>query len=263
MTKSTAYFTTPMSYKSKGVGDDKSNGNLGKKDHFSQSSNISDSHGGEKSGFLGGSQSNGGHSNGGEKSGFLGGSQPNGGHSNGGEKSGFLGGSQPNGSYSNGDEKSGFLGGSQPNGGQPVGNQVINGTGCNDTLRGNNYGSDTLVGTTDVARGVGEHDILIGGNARDTFVLGDARGSFYLGQGNVDYAEIHNFGRCNDLIQLAGSAQDYSISYTNGISSVYHKDAGGCMDLVAQVDSACSPLDLNANYFQYVPQCGGSPVLMF
>jgi hypothetical protein len=129
-------------------------------------------------------------------------------------------------------------------------------------LRGNNYGSDTLVGTTNVARGFGEHDILIGGNARDTFVLGDAQGSFYLGKGNVDYAEIHNFGRCKELIQLAGSAQDYSISYANGISSVYHKDACGCMDLVAQVDSACSPLDLTANYFQYVTQCAGSPVLM-
>jgi hypothetical protein len=218
MSKLTGYFSTPISYKTKSAGDDKSNGYIGKKEHLSQSLNTRKSHDGEHSGFLGGANSPGGKSHDGEHSGFLGGSQPNGGNSHDGEHSGFLG-------------------GSQPNGGQPVGNQVINGTPCNDTLRGNNYGSDTLV-------------------------LGDAQGSFYLGKGNVDYAEIHNFGRCNDLIQLAGSAQDYSISYANGISSVYHKDACGCMDLVAQVDSACSPLDLTANYFQYVTQCPGSPVLM-
>jgi hypothetical protein len=241
MSKLTGYFSTPISYKTKNAGDDKSNGYIGKKEHLSQSSNTENSHDGEHSGFLGDANSPGGKSPDNEHSGFLGGSQPNGGNSHDGEHSGFLG-------------------GSQPNGGQPVGNQVINGTPCNDTLRGNNYGSDTLVGTTEVARGIGEHDILIGGNARDTFVLGDAQGSFYLG--NADYAEIHNFGRCNDLIQLAGSAQDYSISYANGISSVYHKDACGGIDLVAQVDSACSPLDLNANYFQYVTQCAGSPVLM-
>jgi hypothetical protein len=248
MSKSTAYFSTPIAYKSKSNGAEKSNSYLGKKENSSQSSNTHDSNGGEKSGFLGGS-----NSNGGEKSGFLGG-----GKSHDGEKSGFLGGGK-----SHDGEKSGFLSGSQPTGGQqPVANQVINGTSCNDILRGNNYGSDTLVGTTGVARGVGEQDILIGGNARDTFVLGDARGSFYLGQGNADYAEIRNFGRCDDVIQLAGSAQDYSICYANGISSVYHKDACGSIDLVAKIDSACSPLDLNANYFQYVTQCGGSAVLM-
>jgi hypothetical protein len=243
MSKSIGYFSTPIFYKTKSGGEDKSNSYLGKKDNFSQSSNPNKPKDSEHSGFFVGANSPRDNPHEGEHSGFLGGNQPTGGNS-------------PDG------EHSGFLGGSQPNGGQPVGNQVISGTPCNDTLRGNNYGSDTLVGTTEVARGVGERDVLIGGNARDTFVLGDAQGSFYLGKGNVDYAEIHNFGRCNDLIQLAGSAQDYSISYANGISSVYHKDACGCMDLVAQVDSACSPLDLNANYFQYVTQCGGSPVLM-
>ncbi len=239
MTKLIGYFSTPISYKSKGVENKKSNVSLGKKEHFSQSSN----NGGEHSGFLSGGNSHGGDSHGGEHSGFLSSGNSNGGDSHNGEHSSFLG-------------------GGNPNGGQPVGNQVINGTACNDTLRGNNYGSDTLVGTTEVARGVGEHDILIGGNARDTFVLGDVKGSFYLGQGSIDYAEIHNFGRCNDSIQLAGSAQDYSICYANGISSIYHKDSCGGIDLIAQVDSACSPLDLNGNYFQYVAPACGSPILM-
>jgi hypothetical protein len=240
MTKSTCYFPTPIVYKSKGFEKSKLNVSLGKKEYFSQSSNGANSHAAEHSGFLDGGSSNGGNSHGDEQSGFLGGGGSNGGNFHGGKHSGFLG-------------------GGNPNGGQPVGNLIINGTACNDTLRGNNYGSDTLLGTTEVARGVGEHDILIGGNARDTFVLGDIKGSFYLGQGSIDYAEIHNFGRCKDSIQLAGSAQDYSISYTNGISSIYRKDSCGGIDLVAQVDSACSPLDLNGSYFKYVaPACGGN-----
>jgi hypothetical protein len=249
MSKSTGYFQTAISYKSTGKGDGNSSGYSGEK-----LSNSGNSHGSDNSGFLGGNPK-GGNSHGSDNSGFLGGN-PKGGNSHGSDNSGFLGGN-PKGGNSHGGDKSGWLGGN------PKGdNRVITGTSGNDTLQGNRYGSDTLVGTTEVARGVGERDILIGGNARDTFVLGDAQGSFYLGQGNIDYAEIKNFNRCNDNIQLAGSIQDYSISYANGISSVYHKDACGCLDLVAQVNSACSPLDLNANYFQYTPQSSCSPISM-
>jgi hypothetical protein len=256
MTNLMSCFKTPIVYKPINIGESNFKGLFGKKEHIDRLSNIGDFHIGEPKDLLSGSNSINDDSHGGKHSGFLDGSNSHSGNHN-----GLLGGVF--GSNADGKENSsGIFGGGNSPSGQPVENQVINGTVCNDTLRGNNYGSDTLVGTTDVARGVGEHDILIGGNARDTFVLGDVQGSLYLGKGNVDYAEIHNFSRCNDLIQLAGSAQDYSISYANGISSVYHKDACGCMDLVAQVDSACSPLDLNAKYFQYVTQCAGSPVLM-
>jgi hypothetical protein len=263
MTKLTGYFHTAMSYKSNFSGDGKSSSYSGKK-----SSSSGNSHGDDNSGFLGGGKPKGGNSHGDDNSGFLGGAKPKGGNSHGDDNSGFLGGGKPKGGNSHGGDNSGFLGGGKPKGdnshggSQPFEPQVITGTACNDTLQGNRYGSDILVGTTEVARGVGENDILIGGRARDTFVLGDAHGSFYLGQGNIDYAEIKNFNRCNDNIQLAGSIQDYSISYANGISSVFHKDACGCLDLVAQVNSACSPLDLNAHYFQYTPQSGGSLLLM-
>jgi hypothetical protein len=133
---------------------------------------------------------------------------------------------------------------------------VIQGTACNDTLRGNSSGRDTLVGTTEVARGVGERDVLIGGNASDTFVLGDTHGSFYVGNGTADYAEIQNFNRCNDGLQLAGSALDYTVSYANGISSIY-SNVGGAHDLIATVDSGCSAIDLTATYCHFVaPSCG-------
>jgi hypothetical protein len=215
--------------------------------------------GGDHSGFLGGSNPGNNSPKGGDHSGFLGGSNPGNNSPKGGDHSGFLGGSNPGNNSPKGGDHSGFLGGSNPGNPTPTPAQpvVIQGTACNDTLRGNSSGRDRLVGTTEVARGVGERDVLIGGKASDTFVLGDTRGSFYVGKGNADYAEIQNFNRCNDGIQLAGSAQDYTISYANGISSIYSK--ANCSDLIATVDSGCSALDLSAKYFQFVPPaCGGS-----
>jgi hypothetical protein len=281
MTNLTSYFSTPFSYKANFNG-----GYLGGckpkggNSHGNDNSGYlgggnpkgDNSHGNDNSGYLGGGNPKGDNSHGNDNSGYLGGGNPKGGNSHGDDNSGYLGGGNPKGGDSHGDDNSAYLGGGNPKGGdshggnpngnQPFGNQVITGTSGNDTLQGNRHGIDTLVGTTEVARGVGERDILIGGCARDTFVLGDAKGSFYLGNGSNDYAEIKNFNRSNDNIQLTGSIQDYSISYAAGISSVFHKDACGCLDLVAQVNSACSPLDLNGNYFQFTPSNDSNPILM-
>jgi hypothetical protein len=211
----------------------------------------------DHSGFLGGSTPSNNTPKGGDHSGFLGGSTPSNNTPKGKDHSGFLGGSTPGNNTPKGGDHSGFLGGSTPTPTptptQPV---VIQGTACNDTLRGNSSGRDTLVGTTAVARGVGERDVLIGGDASDTFVLGDTRGSFYVGKGNADYAEIQSFNRCNDGLQLAGSAQDYTVSYANGISSIY-SNVGGSQDLIATVNSGCNAIDLTAKYCQFVaPSCG-------
>jgi hypothetical protein len=213
--------------------------------------------GGDHSGFLGGSTPSNNTPKGKDHSGFLGGSTPSNNTPKGKDHSGFLGGSTPGNNTPKGGDHSGFLGGSTPTPTptptQPV---VIQGTACNDTLRGNSSGRDTLVGTTAVARGVGERDVLIGGDASDTFVLGDTRGSFYVGKGNADYAEIQSFNRCNDGLQLAGSAQDYTVSYANGISSIY-SNVGGSQDLIATVNSGCNAIDLTAKYCQFVaPSCG-------
>jgi hypothetical protein len=211
--------------------------------------------GGDHSGFLGGSTPRNNTPKGNDHSGFLGGSTPGTNIPKGGDHSGFLGGSTPRNNTPNGGDHSGFLGGGNPTPtpAQPV---VIQGTACNDTLRGNSSGRDTLVGTTAVARGVGERDVLIGGDASDTFVLGDTHGSFYVGKGAADYAEIQSFNRCNDGLQLAGSAQDYTVSYANGISSIY-SNVGGIQDLIATVNSGCSAIDLTAKYCQFVaPSCG-------
>ncbi len=267
MTKSTGYFQTAITYQANAGGNTNSSGYSIKK-----SSTTGNSGGGDDSGFFDGGKPKRGNSGGGDDSGFFDGGKPKRGNSGGGDDSGFFDGGKPKRGNSGGGDDSGFFTGDKPKGGnshggnsngnQPFGNQVITGTSGNDILQGNRYGIDTLVGTTEVARGVGERDILIGGCARDTFVLGDAEGSFYLGNGSNDYAEIKNFSRSNDSIQLAGSIQDYSIYYANGISSVFHKDPCGCLDLVAQVNSACSPLDLNGTYFQYTPQCDNGAVSM-
>jgi hypothetical protein len=232
------------------------------KNSGSKGSSSRENDGGENSGFLGGG-SHGFKSDrdGGENSGFLGG----GSHGfksdrDGGENSGFLGGGSHRFKFGrNGEENSGFLGASgqnNANGFPPANNRLIMGTDCNDTLYGGHCGKDTLVGTTEVGRGMGEHDTLIGGRAQDTFVLGDTHGSYYLGGGNSDYATIQQFDLKKDIIQLTGSAQDYSIFYSQGVASLYHHSSAGC-DLVAQIDSPCTGLDLNANYFNYVtPACG-------
>jgi hypothetical protein len=212
--------------------------------------------GNDHSGFLGGNTPGNNTPKGNDHSGFLGGNTPGNNTLKGDDHSGFLGGNTPGNNTPKGGDHSGFLGGSnpKPTPAQPV---VIQGTACNDTLRGNSTGRDTLVGTTAVARGVGERDVLIGGNASDTFVLGDTHGSFYVGKGNADYAEIQNFNRCNDSLQLAGSAQNYTVSYANGISSIY-SNVGGSQDLIATVNSGCNAIDLTAKYCQFVaPSCGG------
>jgi Ca2+-binding RTX toxin-like protein len=131
---------------------------------------------------------------------------------------------------------------------------IIQGNGGNDTLVGGN-GKDILNGTNDTLMGVGERDVLTGGNGKDLFVLGNQKGAFYLGNGNCDYAEIKDFDPNQDTIRLAGSAQDYSITYSNGIASISYIGNGGCPDLVAKVNSPCGPLSLTGSYFNYGNQC--------
>ena len=228
-----------------------------------------DDHNGSIGGILGGIFGGSNHSDnnpkGDDHNGSIGGSNPvhntpkdDDHHSSiGGILGGIFGGSNHSDNNPKGDDHNGSLGGSNPGNvpSQPV-DLIIQGTACNDTLRGNSSGRDTLVGTTAVARGVGERDVLIGGNASDTFVLGDNHGSFYVGNGNADYAEIQSFNRCNEGLQLAGSEQDYTVSYANGISSIY-SNVGGASDLIATVNSGCSAIDLTAKYCHFVaPACG-------
>ncbi|MBE9107894.1 hypothetical protein IQ273_00445 [Nodosilinea sp. LEGE 07298] len=96
------------------------------------------------------------------------------------------------------------------------GDDFIFGDSGNDLLFGGS-GSDTLIGGlgNDLLSGYGftsdEVDILVGGEGSDLFVLGDALGSYYLESG---YAIIDDFNPFEgDLIQVFGSASNYSLSF--------------------------------------------------
>jgi hypothetical protein len=94
--------------------------------------------------------------------------------------------------------------------------------------------------------------VLTGGGygSTDIFTLGNAEGSYYAVNGDNDYASVINFERGFDTIELSG-ADDYVITFANGINSLYRVAANGDQDLIARIASATA-LDLNANYFTYV-----------
>ncbi|MBW4458758.1 MAG: hypothetical protein KME47_00675 [Nodosilinea sp. WJT8-NPBG4] len=96
------------------------------------------------------------------------------------------------------------------------GDDFIFGDSGNDQLFGGS-GSNTLIGGSgnDILNGYeftsGEVDSLVGGDGSDLFVLGDALDAYYLGSG---YAIIDDFNPAEgDLIQVFGSANNYSLSF--------------------------------------------------
>jgi len=93
----------------------------------------------------------------------------------------------------------------------------------NDSLDGGE-GDDTLIGVdpfspgAEVGFGAGEVDTLTGAVGRDTFVLADENRVYYddgepLTTGESDYALISDFNPNEDLIQLQGTADLYSLDF--------------------------------------------------
>ncbi|HEY9643409.1 MAG TPA: calcium-binding protein [Coleofasciculaceae cyanobacterium] len=116
--------------------------------------------------------------------------------------------------------------------GGAVSDKLFGDTG-NDTLAGGG-GSDTLTGVDTNFQGNlgrGEIDILVGGAGADRFVVGingkvlyddgnnladgDARNFFDGIDGTGDFARIVDFKRSEDVIQLAGSANQYVLKPIN------------------------------------------------
>jgi subtilisin family serine protease len=100
-----------------------------------------------------------------------------------------------------------------------AGNDTLNGGLDNDSLEGGD-GNDQLLGVNNsgATPGIGELDTLNGGNGRDVFWLADANGVYYddgdaLTTGESDYALIKDFNQTQDLIQLQGSADLYSLDF--------------------------------------------------
>ncbi|MEO1622807.1 MAG: LamG-like jellyroll fold domain-containing protein, partial [Cyanobacteria bacterium J06632_3] len=89
------------------------------------------------------------------------------------------------------------------------GSDVLIGNSGNDLLFGEG-GNDTLNGTSSSAAGAFERDALTGGTGSDRFILGDASRAYYLADGADDYALIRDFSASEDLLQLFGSASNYT-----------------------------------------------------
>ena len=121
------------------------------------------------------------------------------------------------------------------------GNDNLIGNGGDDTLTGG-AGNDTLNGTDDVLAGYLERDILTGGAGADRFILGDATQAYYGTEGNQDYATITDFDTSEDVVQLYGSASNYS---QQGNDLYYNGDLVGIFE-------GSTSWDLNSNAFEYV-----------
>jgi Ca2+-binding RTX toxin-like protein len=123
---------------------------------------------------------------------------------------------------------------------------TIFGDSGNDTIYGGaEY--NILNGSNDSLMGVGERDTLIGNTfAANLFVLGSSASSYYVGNGNSDYVNITNFTSGVDSIQLAGSIDDYLLTFANGVNSLFVMQ-GASHDLIAEINVA-TPLSLGVNF---------------
>ena len=100
-----------------------------------------------------------------------------------------------------------------------LGNDILEGGAGNDVLNGGS-GFDTLIGvdSSSLSPGAKEQDTIIGGKGTlqaNTIVLGNRSDVFYSSAGALDFALIRDFklsGTNQDLIQLRGSARDYSLA---------------------------------------------------
>jgi hypothetical protein len=137
----------------------------------------------------------------------------------------------------------------------------ISGTSPTDTLTGTDSNDIlTAADLTTPTPGRNEKDTLTGGAGRDIFVLGDQNRVFYddishRTPGTSDYARITDFNPTQDLIQLHGSASDYSLG-TSPIATLtgtalFYTQGQQRPELIAILQGSTSPLDLTTG-FKYV-----------
>lgn len=156
-----------------------------------------------------------------------------------------------------GGEGNDFVGGNQGNdtllGG--TGNDTLQGHGDSDRLVGG-AGNDSLNGGTDndvlngsinFVSGANELDTLTGGTGDDRFILGSESQAYYIAAGEGDFATITDFKVGNDIVQLHGSTDDYSVQIIDGNSHLFY---GNNRELIA-VFEGIEGLDLHGDCFQY------------
>ncbi|MCG5056508.1 MAG: hypothetical protein KA714_00400 [Limnoraphis sp. WC205] len=134
------------------------------------------------------------------------------------------------------------------------GNDTLQAGAGTDQLDGGE-GDDVLIGAfvPELTEGV-NIDELTGGVGSDTFVLGDETGKFYTAAGDQDFAVITDFDFTQDVIQLNGTALQFTLApvQQSGVSGLGIL-AGENQDLIAIIQAPDSgSLDLRAEYFNYV-----------
>ena len=156
-------------------------------------------------------------------------------------------------------------------------NDVLYGGTGNDTIYGG-LGSDYLYGDEgdDVLIGVDPNiddpytpntydaiqDTFYGDEGRERFVLGNAHKIFYNEDGNAlgggSRANINNFNRNEDIIQLHGSSDDYRLFFSTDIGDpqtytyIELKNPNGSgYEIIASINGQLG-FSLTDSYFQYV-----------
>ncbi|WP_310482479.1 polysaccharide deacetylase family protein [Chamaesiphon sp. VAR_48_metabat_403] len=141
------------------------------------------------------------------------------------------------------------------------------GTTGNDLLLGGSSNNSLLGVDPNSTAGKGEIDTLIGSGNRDSlpetlrerFILGDANRVYYndgdsTTSGINDYANIVGFSATGDVIQLKGTAADYSLGTApageNTGTAIYNNRSGE-PELIGIVQNT-SGLSLADGYFNYV-----------
>jgi serralysin len=144
-----------------------------------------------------------------------------------------------------------------------AGNDVLIGGEGYDYLEGGD-GNDLLIGVDPkVGFGIYEIDTLTGGAGSDTFVLGDRDRVYYddldpTSSGEFDYALITDFNPEEDIIQLKGAAEFYSLDfYTNRFGAVeaaliYDPGVSARGEVIAILENISPSLTVQDPGFVYV-----------
>lgn len=145
-----------------------------------------------------------------------------------------------------------------------AGNDVLVGGEWDDTLDGGE-GNDRLIGV-DLNEGLGtyDYDVLTGGSGVDTFVLGDSDRLYYNDSDPLyddpyyGYAVITDFDTSEDIIQLKGSAEFYSLDfYTDdsggiGAALIYDPGVAARGETIALLENVSESLSIEDPAFVYV-----------
>lgn len=145
-----------------------------------------------------------------------------------------------------------------------VGNDAINGSNGNDLIDGG-QGNDLLMGGGFSVSfpDFFEVDTLTGGLGKDTFILGNANQVFYddlnvLSTGEFDYAVITDFNPNQDVIQLYGSSEFYSLDfYTTQLGTVeavliYDSGVTARGEIIAQLQGVTTDLQVTSSSFVFL-----------